>query len=274
MADTLARMSADTLECDEARVQFNTHLEQLASCIRKRSHLVNVAAHQVEAADRPPRARPLQPRPPAGSKRERLFLETTHTLTETDSQFHCESCHATVLRERLNSWLQRGPCLATLDAHAPIFIGRVALHGSHTLTFLDDRRTWTCTACGHVARLRALKLGQPCSRVTAKWTDDTCTSLTRYRPAQPSTRRAGGPVASRHAAVSSSEHVAGEENMWLPLFELDYHNRMGAILLPLRGQNAVRQFSASCHFGLMQAPIAHESVMKASAIPLDGTSVD
>ena len=168
MADTLARMSADTLECDEARVQFNTHLEQLASCIRKRSHLVNVAAHQVEAADRPPRARPLQPRPLAGSKRERLLLETTHTLTETDNQFHCESCHATVSRERLNSWLQRGPCLATLDAHAPIFIGRVALHGSHTLTFLDDRRTWTCTACGHVARLRALKLGQPCSRVLSE----------------------------------------------------------------------------------------------------------
>ena len=62
--------------------------------------------------------------------------------------------------------------------------------------------------------------------------------------------------------------------MWLPLFELDYHYRMGSILLPLRGQNAVRQLSASCHFGLMQAPIAHESVMKASTIPLDGTSVD
>ena len=36
MADTLARLSADTLECDEARVQFNTHLEQLASKIRKK----------------------------------------------------------------------------------------------------------------------------------------------------------------------------------------------------------------------------------------------
>ena len=36
MADTLARMSADSLECDEAQVLLNTHLEQLATVIRKR----------------------------------------------------------------------------------------------------------------------------------------------------------------------------------------------------------------------------------------------
>ena len=46
--------------------------------------------------------------------------------------------------------------------------GAVLLHESHTLTFLDDRRTWLCTACGHVSRLRALKLGQPCPRVLSK----------------------------------------------------------------------------------------------------------
>ena len=62
--------------------------------------------------------------------------------------------------------------------------------------------------------------------------------------------------------------------MWPPLFELGYNYRMGSILLPLRGQIAVRQLSASCHFGLMQAPIAHESVMNTSTIPVDGTSVD
>ena len=103
MADTLARLSADTLECDGAEVQFNTHLEQLASCIRKKSHLVNVAAHKVDSAERPSRTRPPQPRPLAGSKRERLLLETTHTPTETDNHFHCESCHATVSRERLRT---------------------------------------------------------------------------------------------------------------------------------------------------------------------------
>ena len=31
---------------DEAQVLHNTHLEQLASCIRKMGHLVNLAAHQ------------------------------------------------------------------------------------------------------------------------------------------------------------------------------------------------------------------------------------
>ena len=97
--------SADTLECDEARVQFNTHLEQLASCIRKRSHLVNVAAHQVEPAERLPRTRPLQPRPLARLETRTVAPgdHTTHKLTETDNHFHCESCHATVSRERLNS---------------------------------------------------------------------------------------------------------------------------------------------------------------------------
>ena len=34
--------------------------------------------------------------------------------------------------------------------------------------FFDDRRTWICTACGHVARLRALKFAQPFTRVLSK----------------------------------------------------------------------------------------------------------
>ena len=62
MADTLARMSADSVECDEAQVLLNTHLEQLATAIRKRGHLVNLAAHQVEPAERAPRERSSQPR--------------------------------------------------------------------------------------------------------------------------------------------------------------------------------------------------------------------
>ena len=62
--------------------------------------------------------------------------------------------------------------------------------------------------------------------------------------------------------------------MWLPLFEIAHHCRMGSFPLPRCGQCAVRQLSASCQVGLMLAPIAHESVMKASALPLDSTSVD
>ena len=62
--------------------------------------------------------------------------------------------------------------------------------------------------------------------------------------------------------------------MWLRLFEIAYHCKMGSFLLPICGQYAVRQLSVSCHLGLMLAPIAHESVMKASTLPLDGTSVD
>ena len=49
--------------------------------------------------------------------------------------------------------------------------------------------------------------------------------------------------------------------MWLPLFEIANHYRMGSFLLPLCGQYAVRQLSVSCHFGLMLAPIAHESCL-------------
>ena len=165
MADTLARMSADSLE---AQVLLNTHLEQLASAMRKRGHLVNLAAHQVEPAERAPRVRTAQPRPKAGSKRQRLLQETTHTLSRTDNHYHCESCHATVSQDRLNAWLQQGPRPATLDAPFPVVIGRGSLHESHTLTFLDDRRTWLCTACGRVSRLRALKLAQPCPRVLSK----------------------------------------------------------------------------------------------------------
>ena len=153
MADALARMSADSQECDEGQVLLNTHLEQLATSIRKRAHVVNLAAHQVEPSERAPRETAHLPRPKAGTKRQRLLQETSHTLTKSDNHNHCESCHATVSQDRLNAWLQRGPC---------------PLHESHTLTFLDDRRTWLCTACGHVSRLRALKLGQPCSRVLSK----------------------------------------------------------------------------------------------------------
>ena len=58
--------------------------------------------------------------------------------------------------------------------------------------------------------------------------------------------------------------LAGEDNMWLPLFEIGHHNRMGPILPPPCGQYAVPQLSASCHFRL--APIAHESVMNPSTI--------
>ena len=47
MPDTLARMLADSLECYEAQVLLNTHLEQFASAIKKRCHRVNLAAHQV-----------------------------------------------------------------------------------------------------------------------------------------------------------------------------------------------------------------------------------
>ena len=146
----------------------------------KRSHMVNVAAHQVELAERPPRTRPPQPRSMTGSKRERLVLETTHTLTEIDSHFHCESCHATVSRERLNSWLQRGPCPATLDTRAPVALGRGVLHESHTLPFLDDRRT-----CGTLTRASSANPA-PCSKagrrnmvaVQNNWTD-TGIGLTR-----------------------------------------------------------------------------------------------
>ena len=157
-ADALARMSANSLECDEAQVLLNTHLEQLATAIRKRGHLVNLATHQVEPAERAPRERVSQPRPKAGSKRQWLLQETTYTLTKTDNHYHCESCHATVSRDRLNAWLQLGPCPAMLDAPLPVAIGRGSLHESHTLTFLDDRRTWLCTACGHISRLQR-KLG-------------------------------------------------------------------------------------------------------------------
>ena len=168
MADALARMSADSLECDEGQVLLDTHLEQLATSIRKRAHLVNLAAHQVEPSERAPREAVHQPRSKAGTKRQRLLQETSHTLTKSDNHYHCESCHATVSQDRLNAWLQRGPCPAMLDVPTPVAIGSGALHESHTLTFLDDRRTWLCTACGHVSRLRALKLGQPCPRVLSK----------------------------------------------------------------------------------------------------------
>ena len=168
MADTLSRMSADSLECDEAQVLHNTHIEQLASAFRKRGHLDNLAAHQVEPAERAPLERSSQPRPKAGAKRQWLLQETTHTLTKTDNYYHCESCHATVSRDRLNAWLQQGPCAAVLDAPFPVAIGHRSLHESHTITFLDDRRTWLCSACGHISRLRALKLAQPCPRVLSK----------------------------------------------------------------------------------------------------------
>ena len=81
------------------------------------------------------------------------------------------------LSRKSGSTPERGPCSATLHAHAPIAIGRSALHGSHTLTFLDDRRAWLCTACGRVSRLRALKpwadATWPLSRTAANWINDT-----------------------------------------------------------------------------------------------------
>ena len=111
---------------------------------------------------------------------------------------------------------------------------------------------------------------------------------TRERALQGTARKshlpAGLAALQRHAvqrsqrspmpSCSFSDASSAGDNMWLPLFEIGYNYRMGPIRLPLSGQYAVRQLSASCHFGLMLAPIAHESVMKASTIPLDRTSVD
>ena len=96
MADTLARMLANSFECDEAQVLLNTHLEQPATAIRKRGHLVNLFAQQVEPAERAPRERTTQPRPKNVSKRQRLSQETTHTPSRTDNHNHCESCHASL----------------------------------------------------------------------------------------------------------------------------------------------------------------------------------
>ena len=160
MADTLARMSADTTECDEAQVQFNTHLEQLASSIRKRSHLVNVDAQQVEPADRPPRT---QPRPLAGSKRERLLQgHSTRSLRPTTTS----TASPSMPRSQLLAPARTLPGNARRTRHRRHRAQRVA-RVAH-LTFLDDRRTWLCTACEHVSRLRALKLAQPCPRVFSK----------------------------------------------------------------------------------------------------------
>ena len=139
------------------RRYFLTHISSnLLLLLGRRGHLVNLAAHQVEPAERAPRERTTQRRPKAGAKRQWLLQETTRTLSRTDNHYHCESCHATVSQDRLNAWLQQGPCPAMLlDAPFPVAIGRGSLHESHTLTFLDDRRTWLCTACGHISRLRA-----------------------------------------------------------------------------------------------------------------------
>ena len=86
------------------RYSFNTHLEQLASAIRKKRHLVNLAAHQVKPAERAPRERTTQPRPKAGSIRQWLLQETTHTLSRTDKHYHCESCYS---RARVQQCLTR-----------------------------------------------------------------------------------------------------------------------------------------------------------------------
>ena len=109
------------------------------------------------------------------------------------------------------------------------------------------------------------------SRTAENWTD-TGIGLTRYRPQEPSTRRTGGLVvvtlcsaqqSSSNSSCSSSrrgQHVAAAVRAWLP-------RQDGTHVLPLCGQYANRQLSVSCHFGLMLAPFAHESVMKASTLP-------
>ena len=148
----------------------------------------------MEPVDRPARVRPPQPRPKAGSKRQRLLQETTHTLTKTDNHNHCESCHATVSQDRLNVWVQQGQCPAMLEASLPVAIGRIAR--------VARSPSWTTSARGFVRLVgtsrayvhssspnpahasfpkRAGATWPPC-RTERNWNSGTGIGLTSYRP--------------------------------------------------------------------------------------------
>ena len=242
MPDTLARMSADTMECDEARV----HLEQLDSSIRERSHLVNVAAHQVEPTDRPhARGHFNHDHPQARNANDCSWRPPTRSLRPTTTS--TASPAKPVSRKNASTPGYNGDPARQRSTHPlPIAIGRSALHESHTLTFLDDRRTWLCTACGHVARLRTLKLAQPCPRVlstvgrrnmaaiqnAANWIGDP-SSPQDWWPCNVTLCSGRSPLLP--SCSSSDASVAGDDNMRLPLFEMVYHHKMGPILLPLCG---------------------------------------
>ena len=164
MADTLARMSADSLECDEAQVLLNTHLEQLATAIRKRDIWLTWPHTRWSQRSaplenvQPSRGRRLDRNASGCSRRQRIRspgLTTIVTASPVMPQSHLTGSTLGYRRARV-------------QRPFPVSVGRGSLHESHTLTFLEDRRTWLCTACGHVSRLRALKLAQPCPRVLSK----------------------------------------------------------------------------------------------------------
>ena len=143
-------------------------------------------------------------------------------LTETDNHFHCESCLATVART-VYSWLQRGPCPATLDAHVPIAFALPA----------DMSHAYAHPSPPSPVQGRQTSHGRhPERSQTALTTREKAPQGTARTP---STRRTGGPFVSRHAAVAALLQfllqffgpLAGEENMWLPPFEMGSHYRMG-----------------------------------------------
>ena len=132
MEDALARMSANSKECDEACSSIHRRATRLHSTIRNRSHLFNVAAHQVEPADRPPtkttgwlETRTVAPgRPPTRSRRP--------TITSTASPAVPQS------RKNGSTPGSRRRRVQRCSTSTPLGIGRSALHDSRTLTFLDN----------------------------------------------------------------------------------------------------------------------------------------
>ena len=158
MADTRARMSANSMECDEARVQFDTHYEQLATSIRKRSHVVKrqpirwslpTVLHEY---DHPNRGREQVRNVNGYSTRPRTrSRRPTTTSTASPSMPRSHKIGST-------------PCSSKGHARAPIAIGRSALHQSHTLS-----HSWKTDARGSAQRadtwrFRALKLALSCPR--------------------------------------------------------------------------------------------------------------
>ena len=73
---------------------------------------------------------------------------------------------------------------------------------------------------------------------------------------------------------SSEFHIPGEANIWQPLFEMYFHHKVCAVLLPMCGPGPVLALSVTCNFGLMLSSMAHTaiSILRLSCVTLTSLS--
>ena len=63
------------------------------------------------------------------------------------------------------------------------------------------------------------------------------------------------------------ESMPGANNMWVPLLDMAYHFNVGPFFASFLGNSCLARLAASCHFAVLVAPVARDSVEEFLWVP-------